>query len=133
MIRLLLGLAARVPFLDGRVVNRGRGGAPQAAYCDGGWLKPLALLRAAGCVEVPASVAELGPGDSLGTGLAALLSGADTYHALDTRRFSEHARNERVLDELLELFRSRAPRPTRPRSGASSACARAWSLSLIHI
>jgi SAM-dependent methyltransferase len=112
MKSLLLGLAARVPLLDGRVVNRGTGGTDRAGYCYGVWLKHLTLLHASGHVGVPTRVAELGPGDSLGVGLAALLSGADHVRALDVKRFSDPERNERVLTELVELFRRRAGRPT---------------------
>ncbi len=50
------------------------------------------------------TVAELGPGDSLGIGLAALLSGADRYYALDVVHHSNSARNLAILDELVELF-----------------------------
>ena len=113
MQRLLLGLAARVPGLDGRIVNRGTGGTDRADYCYGVWLKHLTLLCASGHEGLPATVAELGPGDSLGVGLAAVLSGVDTYRALDVKRFSNPARNERILDDLIGLFRSRAPRPTK--------------------
>jgi len=110
MRRLLLGLAARIPGLNGRIVNRGTGGTNSAQYCFDVWLKHLTLLVATGYEGVPASVAELGPGDSLGVGLAAILCGADTYRALDVKRFSNPARNLRILDELVELFRRRCPR-----------------------
>jgi len=112
MRRLLLGLAAHVPVLDGWVVNRGTGGTDRADYCYGVWLKHLTLLVAAGPRRVPESLAELGPGDSLGVGLAALLCGTNVYRALDVKRFAEPTRDERILDELVELFSARAPRPT---------------------
>jgi predicted SAM-dependent methyltransferase len=57
------------------------------------------------------AVVEIGPGPSLGTGLAALLSGADRYYALD---FTTHASTETNLatfDELVALFQQRAPVP----------------------
>jgi hypothetical protein len=57
------------------------------------------------------SVAELGPGDSLGIGLCALLSGAQTYYALDIKRHAAVERNVAVLDELVELFGRREPVP----------------------
>jgi hypothetical protein len=60
---------------------------------------------------VPASVGELGPGDSLGAGLAAMLSGADRYFALDVVRFANVERNLKIFDELVELFRRREPIP----------------------
>jgi SAM-dependent methyltransferase len=59
----------------------------------------------------PRIVAELGPGDTLGTGLAALLSGAERYFAFDVVAYANVQGNLRVLDELLALFRSRADIP----------------------
>jgi SAM-dependent methyltransferase len=56
-------------------------------------------------------VAELGPGDSLGTGLAALLCGAERYYGLDIVHHGDLARNLVILDELAELFRARADIP----------------------
>jgi hypothetical protein len=56
-------------------------------------------------------VAELGPGDSLGVGLAALLSGAENYIALDAVRYTDSARNLQILEDLIALFRNRAPIP----------------------
>jgi hypothetical protein len=57
------------------------------------------------------TVAELGPGDSLGTGLAALLCGAERYVALDAVRYADSARNLQILEELIALFRNRTPIP----------------------
>jgi len=54
---------------------------------------------------------ELGPGDSLGTGLAALLSGVERYVALDAVRYADSTRNLEILDELIALFLNRAPIP----------------------
>ena len=57
------------------------------------------------------TVAELGPGDSLGIGLAALLSGANRYYAMDVIRHSNTGRNLAILDELVELFNGREEIP----------------------
>jgi hypothetical protein len=75
------------------------------------WLKHLTLLSQSGLRTIPSSVAELGPGESLGVGLAALLSGASRYYALDVVAHGNVDKNLRVLDELVERFRSRAPQP----------------------
>jgi SAM-dependent methyltransferase len=56
-------------------------------------------------------VAELGPGDSIGIGLAALLSGVDRYYALDLVPYSVLKHNLAIFDELVCLFRERAPLP----------------------
>jgi hypothetical protein len=57
------------------------------------------------------TMAELGPGDSLGIGLAALLSSAERYLALDVVRYADNTRNSQILEELIALFRDRAPIP----------------------
>ena len=60
---------------------------------------------------MPETVAELGPGDSLGTGLAALLCGAKRYYGLDVVPHGELSRNHAILEELAELFRRRTDIP----------------------
>lgn len=62
---------------------------------------------------MPRTIAELGPGDSLGVGLAALLSGVSNYYALDVIRFSNPARNLKIFEELVALLKARAPRPSK--------------------
>jgi hypothetical protein len=63
--------------------------------------------------KLPDTVGELGPGDSLGTGLAALISGVNTYFAFDVVRFANTQRNLEIFDELIELFRQRENIPTK--------------------
>ena len=56
-------------------------------------------------------VVELGPGDSLGAGIAALLSGAERYVVVDWVRYTSVAGNMDVFEEMRELFERRAPIP----------------------
>jgi SAM-dependent methyltransferase len=58
-------------------------------------------------------VAELGPGDSIGTGLAALLTGADKYYALDVVEYANMQANLNIFEELVSLFDERRPIPGR--------------------
>jgi hypothetical protein len=53
----------------------------------------------------PKIVAELGPGDSLGIGLSALISGCDKYFAFDVVEHANVERNLKIFDEIVELFR----------------------------
>lgn len=69
------------------------------------------MIDRAGLSPVLDHVAELGPGDSLGIGLAALLGGARSYSALDAKAHAKVEGNMRVLEELTRLFRERAPIP----------------------
>lgn len=110
-------LISHIPHWLGQVLRRarrGRADAGSARYCYAVWLRHLTLAaRDAGLDRVPDAVAELGPGASLGVGLAALLSGASRYHALDVARDApdEPEQTRRLLDELLALFERREPIP----------------------
>jgi len=59
----------------------------------------------------PKVIAELGPGDSLGIGLAALISGGEKFLALDVIKHAKLERNLEVFDELITLFKQRSPIP----------------------
>lgn len=56
-------------------------------------------------------MAELGPGDSLGVGLAALISGCEKYFAFDIVEYANIERNLEIFDELVTLFKSRSNIP----------------------
>ncbi|HXG45165.1 MAG TPA: methyltransferase domain-containing protein [Gemmatimonadales bacterium] len=75
------------------------------------WLRHLVALGRAGMSEPPRQVAELGPGLSLGVGLAAMLTGATRYAALDVARDASPSLNLRLLGELEALVAARAPIP----------------------
>lgn len=108
---VIKGLGTYIPGVY-RTFSRTRtGGSDQARYCYDTWLKHMTMLWENGLRAIPATVAELGPGDSLGSGLAALLSGATHYVALDVVQYADAGRNVAVFDELVELFRKRTPRP----------------------
>jgi hypothetical protein len=112
---LLLNVCAHIPVLNGTIVNRGTGGTNRALYCYGIWLKHVSFLHAhmPKPFLIPNTLAELGPGDSIGVGIAALLSGANHYYGLDIKRYSSLDRNLKILDELADLFKRKAPRPVK--------------------
>lgn len=82
-----------------------------ARYCYSVWLRHLVRARESGLEPQPRVVVELGPGDSLGAGIAALLSGAERYVVVDWVPYTSVAGNLDVFEELLALFESRAPIP----------------------
>jgi hypothetical protein len=88
------------------------GANANARYCYSVWMRHLAAWRRAGMAGPIRVAAELGPGNSLGTGIAALLSGVDHYYALDVANYSD-TRVE-LVDAIAELYRRRAdiPGPT---------------------
>lgn len=104
------GLATQVPFLA-RYANSRAASEVTGRYYYSVWLRHLRQVSRVSADTDPRCVAELGPGDSLGLGLAAILSGADRYYALDRLRFATSRHNLTILDELIELFRTRAPIP----------------------
>jgi Methyltransferase domain len=110
---LARGLATYVPgiaTLHRHVTHTG--GTDSARYCYSVWLRHLMMSRRNGlCSRPPARVAELGPGDSIGIGLAALLSGADCYFGLDALPLANLRRNLGVFDQLTELFREHTDIP----------------------
>ncbi|MRR05888.1 MAG: methyltransferase domain-containing protein [Deltaproteobacteria bacterium] len=91
--------------------RREGGGAGSARYCYSVWLRHLVLAHSHGMRKIPGVVAELGPGDSLGIGIAAMLSGVNKYYAFDVVKFIRFEKNQKILDELMDLFRARAPIP----------------------
>jgi hypothetical protein len=56
-------------------------------------------------------IAELGPGDSLGIGLCAVLCGVKEYYALDTKHHANSERNKRILEELVMMLNRREAIP----------------------
>jgi hypothetical protein len=106
------GLLTFVPALNDLLPpSRSVGHTASAQYCYGVWLKHLSLLHAHGMTAMPQTLAELGPGESLGVGLCALLSGSDHYVGLDAVPHASSSFNVRLLPELVELFRVRRPNP----------------------
>ena len=107
---LVTGIATYVPGVN-NLFSRRTGGSDSARYCYSVWLRHLVMARAHALPTQPAVVAELGPGDSLGVGLAALLSGSEKYYAFDVVRYARNDRDLAIFDELVALFRARAPIP----------------------
>jgi hypothetical protein len=108
--QLLYGLATFIPGVA-PICGRGGGDSKSARYCYSVWLRHLVTAHDNGWREHPKVIAELGPGDSLGVGLAALVSGVEAYHAFDVVKHARINRNRAVLEEIIALYRSRADIP----------------------
>jgi hypothetical protein len=111
MRQLLYGMATFVPGVS-RAFDKGTGGTNSARYCYSVWLRHLVLAHNNGLSSYPRVVAELGPGDSIGIGLAALISGADRYFAFDIIEYATIDQDLIIFHELLELFRNRVDIPS---------------------
>jgi len=110
---IVKGAATYISGLYKMRAKRRTGGTDTAAYCYDVWLKHLTLLWANGLRTIPDTIAELGPGDSLGIGLAALLSGVNHYYALDVMHYANMPRNLLIFEQLVTLFQQHAGRPTK--------------------
>lgn len=107
---LVAGIAKNSKFLR-KLMPLKTGGTNSSRYCYSVWLRHLVKLNLDDIVFLPESVAELGPGDSLGIGIASLLSGAKEYIALDVQKYWNPAKNVQMLADLLVLFKNREPIP----------------------
>ncbi len=87
------------------------GGTITAEYCYSVWLRHLELLHRHGLSTEPAVVAEIGPGNSLGVGLCALLTGSRAYYAIDIETYANTARNLQIFSEIIKILQEKTPDP----------------------
>lgn len=102
------GLAS---FVLPALTNRGGGRTHSPRYCYSVYLRHLVKLAGAGLPIDPRAVAEIGPGESVGTGMAALIAGAERYIGLDVKEYALRPDALALFDELAALFEARAPLP----------------------
>jgi SAM-dependent methyltransferase len=102
---MLTGMLTYVPILNAwRLRHETTGGSDSARYCYSAWFRHLRILDQCGFKIKDARVGELGPGDSIGIGLAALLSGASQYIGLDIVPYSAKTDLRKIFDELLHMY-----------------------------
>ena len=75
----------------------------------GVWLRHLGAAHAQGLPCEPGTVCEIGPGATIGAGLAALITGAERYVAIDRVWLWDTGKNLAMFDALVELLRRREP------------------------
>jgi len=110
------GLATFV--LPPSLANRSDGEARSAPYCYSVFLRHLSRLHAAGCSTYPQVVGEIGPGASIGVGLAALVAGASRYYGFDVKSYNAEPADIALFDDLVALFEARAGIPAGGRYAA---------------
>ncbi len=92
----------------------GSGGTFSSEYCYSVWLRHLVQLNNCGLITSVHDIrnlAEIGPGDSLGIGLAAMYTGAENYYAFDVIKHTSKEKNKSINDELLQLFKEKKDIP----------------------
>ena len=92
--------------LKGKDLSEKRPQKANSRYCYSLWLRHLSILNENGLDVNPSIIAELGPGDSIGVGLMALLTGSKKYCALDVTKHTNLKQNAVLVDELTALLQS---------------------------
>lgn len=105
--KYIRGIISYIPLLKRILRKTGTGGSNSAEYCFKTWEEHSNSLYKNGVKFPIESLAEFGPGDSLGIGLAALLLGAKKYIALDIIRHASVEKNELVLIGLVKILRDK--------------------------
>ncbi|MCW5620273.1 MAG: hypothetical protein KIS79_04110 [Burkholderiales bacterium] len=110
LLPLMKGAATYIPGLY-KPERGATGGTSTARYCYAVWMRHATLVAKYAGVTRFERIAELGPGDSIGIGLTALLSGVSHLEALDVVHYARATRNRLIFGQLVDLFRQRASIP----------------------
>lgn len=108
--QLGFGIMSFIPGLENFGLSF-RGSLPSARYCYSVWMRHLVMAKQNDLNTSPKIVAEFGPGNTLGVGLAALLSGSEKYYALDVIKHANKEYNLKIFNDLVSLFRNKTPIP----------------------
>ncbi len=111
--RIVFGLSTYIPgfiWLYNRLYKYLFPGTISVRYCYSVWMRHLVYINQFKH-GIPKKIAELGPGNSIGIGLAALFSGAEQYIALDVVKYAHTQHNIDVFNELLTMFKNREDIP----------------------
>ena len=102
------GLLKRLSILKSGYISGGN--TLKGRYCYSVWMRHLMYWNAFKN-GVPKIVAELGPGNSLGIGFCALLSGSEQIHSLEVVKYWDKEKNLQTFNELVDLFKQRTAIP----------------------
>lgn len=91
------------------------GGSISAEYCYSVLLRHLFFIKNRFPNESFDSIAEIGPGDSIGIGIGALLTGFSRYYGLDAQCYAKQGDlNVKMFRELKDLFLKKHDIPNGP-------------------
>lgn len=101
------GLATRI--IPSLAEAMGRRNQPRvtAQYHFEVWMRHVCTAAYFQCWNAPKTVLEIGPGSTMGTGIAALLSGLQQYIAIETGPIPKRNIDDQMFAELVQLFRER--------------------------
>lgn len=101
---IIKGTLTYVPPLNAWRIRRGStGGTDSPHYCFSMWHRHLGALSKVGFNPHGTRMAELGPGDTIGLGLAALLSGVGQFIGLDLVPYAQGSDPVQIFDELCRI------------------------------
>jgi hypothetical protein len=100
---IVKGLIKYIPGIS-HLVRNNPGGGLRGRYYYSVYLRHVLKLKEIGIFNNPKIIAEIGPGDTLGVGICALLLGAEKYYALDVKKYNSVEVNLNILDEISALF-----------------------------
>jgi hypothetical protein len=106
---ILAGIIKHIPGVK-KILPKSISSALDSRYCYSVWMRHL-INHNTFNNRIPANVLEFGPGDSLGTGLAALLSGSEHFYALDVVKYWDNNENLKIFEELIDLFKNKVNIP----------------------
>ncbi len=109
LLPIMKGMIKHVPGIK-KIMPKRTSGTIESRYCYSVWMRHLKNWSIFND-KIPENVAELGPGDSLGIGLTALLSGSKHLYVLDVVKYWDNKRNLVIFEELIELVRNKANIP----------------------
>ena len=106
--QLLFGIFTFIPGIYYlRKMNTGSGGTFSSNYCYAVWFRHLSKIYLKTRKFKFRVVAEIGPGDSFGLGILALILGAKKYYAYDSVKFINTDRNLKIFYELVQMLKSK--------------------------
>lgn len=105
--KLFRGLLSYVPLARKIIPKKGTHGSDMPQYCLETFELHQVLLIEADCNFPIESLGELGPGDSMGVGIAALLNGTKKYFGLDAIEHSNIKINVEIFQSLVQLYEGR--------------------------
>lgn len=107
ILPIVKGFLKHIPGVEKMRVKK-TGGTINSRYCYSIWLRHLIhASKDFNLKSIPVTVAELGPGDSIGIGMAALLTGVENYYALDVIKYWDAKRNLTIFNELFQLIKNK--------------------------
>lgn len=86
------------------------GGTDEARYCYSVWMRHFINYYNTK-KDIPHTIVEFGPGDTMGIGMTGLLCGAKEYFALDFARYDGIEKNDNIFNQLLNMVKNRCPIP----------------------